>query len=246
MGNMLNNNIRIYFTFVFLVGFLFYSPGCKTVKLDEPGSLNTDDIIQVDAVPATVNANGVDRVKITATLLGDSPDGKIVFKTDFGTFAGNNQQQFETATVGHQAEVFLISSIDVIKEVTVTASIESITASTIVEFIRVLPVRIFLTSNVTRLKADGNSTATITATLVPPENIGIVSKGARVIFDAIDAETGAAVPQLYREALSGAEGKASAAFVSHQPGLMEITCRVDGLADVTATFLIEFYEEDSQ
>jgi hypothetical protein len=240
---MLNKNIRFYCIYIFLAGLFFYSPGCKTVELDEPGSLNSGDIIKVEAALTKVNANGVDRVKITATLMGNTPDGKIAFKTDYGTFAGNNQQQYDVTTIGHKAEVFLISSTDAIKEVTVTASIESITATTIIEFERVFPVRIYLTGNVTRLKADGKSTANITATLVPPENRGTVSKGARVIFDAIDTETGASVPQLHREALSDAEGKASVAFVSHQPGLMEITCRIDDLPDVTATFFIEFYEE---
>jgi hypothetical protein len=252
---MLYNNIKIYIIFIVIAVSLFCFSGCKVVELDDPGSLTIEDLIQVTPESTTVNANGVDRVKITATLKGDTPDGKkIIFKTDCGTFASipegaatsNNQQQIEINAVGKKAEVSIISSTDVKKVVTVSASVEGFTAFTSVEFVRVFPARIFLTSNVTLLKANGQDTATITATLVPPDNIGTVSKGARVIFDAIDKETGVVVSQLHREALSDSNGKASANFTSQQPGLMEITCSIEGQSEKSDPLLIEFYEEEEE
>jgi hypothetical protein len=246
------NKIQIYLVLVVVTGFLLYSSGCKQMKLEDPELYNLGDLIKILAHSDSVQANGVDRIKISAELSVDTPDGKkIVFTTDHGTFAGipaggstsNNKQQAEITAIGRIAEVELVSSIEVIEKVTVSASVEDYADTTEVEFTRAYPDRIFITTNVTRLLADGQNTATLTANLVPPENKGKVSNGARVIFDAIDKNTGAAVPHLHREALSDAGGKAIASFVSQQPGVMEISCRVEGLADKVATITIEFYEE---
>jgi len=246
------NKFQIYLVLVVVSGFLFYSSGCKEMDLEDPELYNLGDIIKIIAQSDSVNANGVDHIKITAVLSGDTPDGKkIVFTTDYGTFAGipadgstsNNKQQAEITAIGRKAEVDLISSIEEIEKVTVSASVEGYADSTEVKFERVYPERIFITTNVTRLLADGQNTATLTANLVPPGNKGTVSKDARVIFDAIDKNTGAAVPHLHREALSDAGGKAIASFVSQQPGVMEISCKVDGLDDKVATITIEFYED---
>ena len=228
---------------------LFMVGGCKVLELEDPDSLTVEDVIEISAASEQVNANGVDGVSITATLMGDTPDGQnIVFRTDTGTFSGSNSsnpQEINLNAAGRKAEVFLISSTDVKEKVTVSASVSDYTDSTSIRFVRVFPVRIYLTGNVTQLPADGQNTAVLTAILVPPEDKGAVSKGARVIFEAVDANTGAAVAHLYREALSivsGGQGMASVNMTSQQPGLMQITCRVEDAPNVTATYLLEFVD----
>lgn len=252
---MVNYSIRVFFIFILFTGFLFYSAGCKYTKLDDPGSLIIGDVLSIKPGSNQVKANGVDKVKITATLEGDTPDGKeVVFKTDTGTFASipgtegtsSSQQQIEIKAVNKQAEVFLVSSIEV-KNANISASVENFTVFTIIEFVRVFPVRIYLTSNVTVAKANGQDTATLTAALIPPENKGTVSKGARVLFDAIDLNTGAAVPQLHREALSDKNGKATAQFTCQQPGRMQITCKIEGASDIDHNaVIVNFIEEEEE
>lgn len=250
---MINYFIRTVCIFILVTGILFHSIGCKLIELDDPETLTITDVIKIETTSSQVNANGVDKVTIIATLLGDTPDGQnVIFTTDAGTFASipgsgttsENQQQIEIKAVGKTAEVYLVSSIEV-KEANVSASIEGYTVFTTIKFVRFYPERMYLTSNMSRLKADGQSTATLTATLIPPDNKGTVSKGTRVIFDAIDLDTNAPVPQLHREALSDENGQAAAQFASQQAGVMQITCSIDKRPDITpATFVIEFYEED--
>lgn len=230
-------------------------PACT---LEDPGNLSPDKIIDIQPEsrfrrsPGTLKANGVDRLTIKAILKDDTPEGSdITFRTDAGTFAGvppvttssNNPQELTVKAAGRQASVTLISSTQVV-EATVSASVGDFTASTMILFIRVDPVRLTLESNTTRLMADGNDTATLTATLIPPqengEESGTVSELTRIIFTAEIEGTNTTVETLRREAQSDAMGQATTTLVGRQKGLIRITATVDGLSDVKATVLLEF------
>ena len=92
--------------------------------------------------------------------------------------------------------------------------------------------------------ADGNDTATLTATLSPRQAIGeesgTVSELTRILFKATIDGTNTAVDALDREAVSDATGKAITTLVGRTPGLIRITATVDGLPNITDTVLIEF------
>lgn len=220
-------------------------------KLSDPDSLTLDQIMVFsdDLKDASLYANGVNRLKISIILVGDTPDQQVVtFKTDAGNFSSNpanitpdkKVQEISIKAAGRIAEVFLISSIKV-ENATVSASINNFTIFTIIPFLRYYPARIILSSNSTRLKPDGNDTAQLTVELIPPNDVGKVSEGTRIIFTAEDVESGKTLPELYRESLSEG-GFARTAITGRVKGLVRITAVVADLRNISASILLEFAE----
>jgi hypothetical protein len=237
---------------ILLIFFISFS-GCKDIRevfeLEDPDDFEISDVISIDTASDTLKANGVDKLKVTATLEGDTADGlKITFTTSTGTFAGTDKKEEEVTAAGKIAEVFLISSIKketAILSATVTAQKGQITytyksESAEVEFTPVLPEDIYLVSDQSVIKADGKDTATLTATLRPPGGIGTVTENTLVIFKAVHVETGTEIPNLSREELSDNTGKAVARLTSSKMGDYEITCSVTGADNATTSIIIKF------
>jgi len=222
--------------------------------LDDPTGLRLHDVITITAESDVVSlkADGVDRMLLTAQLMGETPDGsEVTFMTDAGRFAGissatkteDNLQQLKVKAVGRQASVYLISGTRV-ADATVSAKVGEYTAVTTVGFTRVDPARLVLESNTAKLKADGNDMASLTVTLVAPEvggeESGVVTEQTRVKFTAKIEGTNTSVDALRREAVSGSNGKATTTLVGRQAGVMRITATVDGLPEISDSVLLEF------
>jgi hypothetical protein len=196
---------------MYLIFFISFD-GCKVFELDDPDSFDISDVISIAASAETLRANGVDKLTVTATLLGDTADGlEIVFTTDAGRFAGlptegsadKEIQEVKVTAVGRIAEVDLISSTKAeiaTVSATVTATKNSIIynyqQSTNVRFEPFLPGDIYLAADKSIIKNDGTETVTLTAHLRAPKGIGTVTENTRVIFEAVHVQTGTEMPHL--------------------------------------------------
>lgn len=245
---MWSTSIQRGYIWLIFAGLSLFLPACELTDdgLFDPEQFSIDDVIEIKTEPSTILANGVDRTLVTATLKGHTPDGlEIEFETDGGTFASvvddgtnsQNQQEIAVKASGKQAQVFLISSIEVTKT-TVSATVKALDASaddtgftvfSTISFTRANPDRIILSSNLRKQKADGQSVVEVTADLISPDNAGTVSKDTRIIFQVADASTGAAVPELRSEALSDASGKAKVQLSSRQARIVRITASVESV-----------------
>jgi hypothetical protein len=247
---IMGKKTKMIFSMFIVLLFLIFVDGCKKFELDDPNGLDISDVISIDASPGELKANGVDMLKVVATLQGDTPDGQeVTFKTDSGKFASlptsgtsnKNPQEIKIKTAGRVAEAYLISSTEV-KTAILSASVGDFITYTTVEFIRVLPESIMLTSDRITLDADGKSTANLTAILRPPDNIGIVSENTIIIFKATDNETGSEAPLLYREEKSDSTGKCKTSLISNQTGVFKITCFAEEAETVFSSIIITFVD----
>jgi len=213
-------------------------------KLDDPTSISTDNIITIKTEKDSILANGADKTLITAELKGDTPDGQtLTFKTDKGYFSGipgsgtGNIQQFTLKSSARTASVYLVSSTEE-TDATVSVSVSDFLVFTTVEFKRISPSRIIISSNRFELPADGNSAAQLTVSLISPMDIGTVTEGTRILFTVENASTNVELTNLHMEALSDQNGVAKTSFVGTDKGQMRIIARVDKLDAIRDTILI--------
>jgi hypothetical protein len=218
-------------------------------NLDDPTQVKIDQIITLTAEKSSLAANGVDRCLIRADLKGDTPDGQsVIFRTDAGTFsgapagvqAGQNGSEMTVKANAMTASVYLISSTQE-TQATVFVSVGAYSEKAAISFVRVAPERIVLTSNRTRIAADGNQTATLTASLVPVNNIGTVTERTRILFRAENEATGQRMPTLDREANSDNQGNAVVSLVGIEKAIVRMIGKVDKVNSLADTLSLEFY-----
>jgi len=118
----------------------------------------------VTAYPANILANGISTSTITATVSytgGYIVSGTVSFTTTLGTLSALNA----TTDADGKASVILTSSTTV-GTPTVTATSDSISDTTTVEFVPGSPFTVTVMADPSSITADGVSTSTITATVV--------------------------------------------------------------------------------
>jgi hypothetical protein len=219
--------------------------------LDDPDSLRVeDDIFTVVLSKKSLQADARDRMGITAYLRGDTPEGSTVsFHTDNGRFASipgidgtsDEQQTFVRRAAGRKAEALLVSSLSP-EPATINVSIGQFSILREIRFERALPARLVLSSNAMVLIADGSDTVTLTARLYREEGEGGVSIGTRVVFTAVDLDSGSLVPELEREATSNSDGLATVNLTGRRPGMIEIRAQVVDSPSAADSLVIEFQE----
>jgi hypothetical protein len=219
-------------------------------NLEDPTKLAVEDLFVIDANPASVYANGLDRSKITLTLLGNPKSGlKVSFKTDFGRFSSlpygidekSKSQAIEITAVNQVVDVFLVAGTKV-GIATLSATIEGFSQSIDLPFLRYYPQRIKLSSNSYRLKSNGNDTAELTVQLIPQNEGAVVSEGTRIYIEAMDTATNQKKQELYREALSTANGEVKFSLSGRSIGNFKITAHVFNYPEIADSLEIEFYE----
>ncbi|MFC1713275.1 hypothetical protein ACFL6S_06400 [Candidatus Poribacteria bacterium] len=144
--------------------------------------------IQDDAETKRIDADGTDRITLIATLGEDSDPNKVVkFMTDHGSFAAipggkppAEEQTFSVTASGREARAILISGVDVVDKVTVSAWVGEFADIETIEFARALPDELLVKSDKLKVKADGVDKTTIIVELF--RDAGDVSNKTRVLF----------------------------------------------------------------
>jgi hypothetical protein len=213
---------------------LCFTQGCNMESPVE--GITIADIITLDASADSIFADGLDRVVLTATLQAESDANRdVTFKTDYGLFASlstgdpsSGGQVYTITASGKTAQATLVSSLDVIDNVTVTASVGNFTAVEFIAFDRALPEELFIDSDKLVIRADKSEAATITATLL--RDTGTVSKDTRVAFSVSPKGGSSAEGNITPLGLSDTEGTAAATLRSATTaaGFVTVTATVDG------------------
>jgi hypothetical protein len=211
----------------------FTSEDVVTIRLAEPSR--------------AVLADGRDRTEVIVELGPDTPSSSVVeLRTDWGTFAGvagapDDRQELTANAGGRILRAFLVSEPRA-ADARVVASVGGYEVTLDVPVRRADPARLVLTANRLRLDADGNETATLTATLFTGSGLGTVTEETRVFFRALDDPSGSARPELDRESLSDDSGRAIADLVTTQPGTYRIVATAENQPSATDTLTVVFEE----
>lgn len=235
---------------IILIAIVAATAGCTDLSthLDDPGSLTIDQIIRVETSKTEMLANGLERSRITAYLLGDTPDNlEIIFRASGGRFSGlpgsgsldGNQQEFRVNAVNREASVDLIAGTES-KVVTVTAWVDKFGDRVDINLLPSLPQEIELSADRTVVDADGNATVSLTAALLRIDRRERVSDGTRILFEAFDDTTRATIRQLRRSATSS-NGSATVSVVGNEARGVKFIARVDSpLSDARDSLLVRF------
>lgn len=146
--------------------------GCYDSEHHSPTDPVYSGAVQLSQSTASIQADGVSRVTITATLspATSSANRAVTFKTTAGTFVGAASPAKETvanADASGLARVELRSSTDVEMAI-VTATVSGVTQSITVSFTEAVPDDIIrVSTSASEMPADGFSRVAITAELGP-------------------------------------------------------------------------------
>lgn len=205
--------------------------------------------IELEASPQIVPADGYSPSTITATVYAIS--GKIV--TNYtGTIIFNKDDiYFSTNNFTNGTATITLSS-DSAGAVTITASSDDLdclpSEGVEVKFYGVAN-HITLTANPENVKADGESTSTITATVYDSEGIIDLDFNEEITFantgvgifigdDTATADSGIATIELY------SSGVGTAAITASSPGLTPGSVNVEFYVDTTLEFIVDSAEYD--
>ncbi|HEX6097886.1 MAG TPA: hypothetical protein VF432_16285 [Thermoanaerobaculia bacterium] len=195
-------------------------------------------ILKISAERATAPADGFTSTAIFADVGAGVPAGQrtVTFKATRGTFlTTGNGEATATADQSGRARVDLISPQAPVTA-RVSATVANVTQETSVEFVMAVPTAIAVEPEKLRIKAtnDADGSTTLTVTMTRP--VGSVSTGLTPRFAAFDANTGAALPFLFRSIeRTNADGVAHAVMTAGPTtfrGVARIEVRVDGSAAV--------------
>ncbi len=156
-----------------------------TVRFVPP---DPDSIIQLSAATSSAPADGATRVQITAQIAGGIPSGSraVTFSAGGGSFASNTTTDQRNASVtpdgGNRAIIDLVAPLTA-QAVRVTATVNGVSASTVVMFTAAPPDRIFVSpaSAVVGPAADN----VISVSLL--RDVGVAAANQVVTYTARDA-----------------------------------------------------------
>lgn len=152
--------------------------GCAVDPTLDP--ISVSDIISFDPSSASglsIPADGVTTIPIKVNIVADG-DQKVTFTTEQGSFQGtgasSNKKTIDVTTEAKSASATLIADQTLNDAVAVTASVtkdaKTYTTTTYVKFTESYPESIVLTSDKNVIKADQNTTATITVNVLKTAN----------------------------------------------------------------------------
>ena len=216
---------------------LMSTDACFT--LDDPTAVSGADVMRLDVARAgDVLATGAARVPVTVTLLGDTPTGtEVTLRTDDGSWVGastSNPKELKLKSPSRVVQATMIAGIDP-GVATISAEAGGFVVSDTITLRPAPPDTLELTSDVSRVPANGQSVATLTARLLRAVGSGVPSRGTRVHFDVSLA--GVLVPDLSSTVDSDSTGYARRTLATRTPGSYRIVARAGTVAD---TLTLEF------
>jgi hypothetical protein len=169
-----------------------------TCRLDDPQALRADNVFTLSPDSTTLQADSLDQTRVVASLHGDTPtNASVTFSAGLGQFVGAPRGTPGSLTVeasaGAATAVYLSASRAGVA--TITASIGSVTQSVTITLTPSRPTSISLAAIPSRAKGDGTQAVTLTATLLRPDTAGVISRGTRVDFIALDS-LGVEIPEM--------------------------------------------------
>lgn len=213
-----------------LVALLGLVGGCK---LEDPTATSAEDLFTVQADASEVEADGVSRTPVTVVLDDAlSASAEVRLRVDNGRFAEAGAQTPREITLRasqRQARATYVSDTRAGSAI-ITAEIGGFVRSDTVKLVAAPPAVVQLTTDRTRAVANGEQRVTLTATLLRPENAGIVTLGSRVTFEVRDS-TGALIPhQTAIVAVEDAKGTVTHGITSQvaQPVVVTAVYRTGG------------------
>lgn len=206
--------------------------------LTDPSDIVPVDVLTVEIMEESALANGVARVPVVVTLIGDTPTGaEVTVSTDAGSFSGADRatpQTIRRKIPGRTLDFTLISPVRS-GVATVTATTSGFSVLDEITFLHAPAEWLELTTSQTSASANGVATIDLTAHLFRSSGEGVPSAGTRVGFTFY--LNGAEAAELTSTVETDTAGVANRTISTRTPGLYLAVARSGEFADsVTLLF----------
>jgi hypothetical protein len=212
--------------------------GMTSCALDDPTSVIGSSVLVVDVQSDAAPADGSARLSIHVDLLGDTPTGtEVTLTTDAGSFAGapsSSPRELKVKSPSRGIDATLIAGVDPMTA-TVRAAVGGFVVSDTVQLVQATPQLMELTTDVSKVQANGQTAITLSARARRTAINQRVSRGTRVQFTI--SENGRDAPELSSIVETDSTEVARRTLVTRVPGSYRVIASASGVAD---TVTVEF------